>query len=51
MKKEVELPSGAQKLAPWSLHERVQELGGDLMLVSGGKGSRISISLPMRATP
>jgi signal transduction histidine kinase len=47
MKAEVELPSGEQKLGPWSLHERVQELGGDLMLISSGKGSRISISLPI----
>jgi signal transduction histidine kinase len=31
---------------PWSLHERVKELGGSLMLYSSSKGSRVSIALP-----
>jgi signal transduction histidine kinase len=31
---------------PWSLHERVQELGGTLSLYSTGEGSRIIVSLP-----
>jgi signal transduction histidine kinase len=44
---EDEIPSSARKMRPWSLHERVQELGGDLMLVTGEKGTRVSISLPL----
>ena len=31
---------------PWSLHERVQELGGTLSLYSTGQGSRVIVSLP-----
>ena len=31
---------------PWSLHERVQELGGTISLYSTGEGSRIIVSLP-----
>jgi signal transduction histidine kinase len=33
-------------IKPWSLHERVQELGGTLSLYSTGQGSRVIVSLP-----
>ncbi|HEY0625782.1 MAG TPA: histidine kinase [Allosphingosinicella sp.] len=39
----------AQRIGPWSLHERVQESGGNLHLKSGGKGSCLTISLPLKA--
>ena len=34
---------------PWSLNERVRELGGTLALYSSSKGSRITISIPFEA--
>jgi len=37
---------GGETLRPWSLHERVQELGGTISLYSTGEGSRIIVSLP-----
>ena len=37
---------GEPKAKPWSLHERVQELGGTISLHSTGEGSRIIVSLP-----
>jgi signal transduction histidine kinase len=35
-----------EHLAPWSLNERVHELGGTLMLASTDRGSQITIVLP-----
>ena len=44
-------PNGADGIVrkPWSLNERVRELGGSLALYSSPKGSRITISLPFGA--
>jgi signal transduction histidine kinase len=39
-------PSAAER--PWSLNERVQELGGSLTLFSSSRGSRITIALPYK---
>jgi signal transduction histidine kinase len=39
--------AGAQS-APWSLNERVHELGGTLMLASTSEGSEVTMSLPWR---
>jgi len=39
-------PSAAER--PWSLNERVQELGGSLTLFSNSRGSRITIALPYK---
>jgi signal transduction histidine kinase len=33
---------------PWSLNERVQELGGSLTLFSSSRGSRITVALPYK---
>jgi signal transduction histidine kinase len=41
----VERSSGGG-MQPWSLNERVHELGGTLMLASGPNGSEITVSLP-----
>ena len=47
----VQHPNGEDGTArkPWSLNERVRELGGSLALYSSPKGSRITISLPFGA--
>ena len=47
----VQHPNGDDGSArkPWSLNERVRELGGSLSLYSSSKGSRITISLPFGA--
>jgi signal transduction histidine kinase len=39
----------AEGAGPWSLNERVHELGGTLALYSTGRGSRITISIPFGA--
>jgi signal transduction histidine kinase len=36
-----------QRTGPWSLSERVKNLDGTLMIVSGDRGSRVTIRLPM----
>jgi signal transduction histidine kinase len=36
------------QLAPWSLNERVHELGGTLMLASTSEGSEVTMGLPWR---
>lgn len=36
-----------QRTGPWSLSERVKNLGGTMMIVSGDVGSRVSIKLPV----
>jgi signal transduction histidine kinase len=36
---------------PWSLNDRVRELGGSLTLYSSAKGSRITISIPWGQRP
>jgi signal transduction histidine kinase len=38
--------SGVASTKPWSLHERVQELGGSISLFSSERGLRLIISLP-----
>jgi signal transduction histidine kinase len=40
--------AGAQP-APWSLNERVHELGGTLMLASTSEGSEVTMGLPWRS--
>jgi signal transduction histidine kinase len=42
----VQQESGGAAEKPWSLNERVRELGGSLSLYSGVNGSRITISIP-----
>jgi signal transduction histidine kinase len=39
--------SVAELTRPWSLHSRVQHLGGGLMLYSGNGGSKVTITLPL----
>jgi signal transduction histidine kinase len=39
--------SAEEQAPPWSVHERVDGLGGTLTLYSDGKGSKLTIVLPM----
>jgi signal transduction histidine kinase len=40
-------PASGEDPSPWSLSERVRELGGRLSLQSAGTGSRVAITLPL----
>lgn len=44
------LSSGLDDLHPRSLNERVQDAGGELMVAALGRGTSISITLPIKAT-
>lgn len=39
--------SSEEQTPPWSVHERVEGLGGTLSLYSDGKGSKLTIVLPL----
>jgi signal transduction histidine kinase len=39
-----------ERVGPWSLHERVKNLGGSLMLYSNTNGSRVSVTIPLAVT-
>lgn len=44
-------PEGETPKKPWSLNERVHELGGSLSLYSSSNGSRITVSIPFGGRP